>query len=229
MRLEWRLMPTATVIFDLDGTLVDSAPEITAVMERSWEAVLPGSRFPRERFRVGPPLVEAVAALDPALAPAQREALAAAFRQLYDASDFSRTVPYAGVEALLDLLSARGVCCCLATNKRRAPTLAITARWFPNRFDRIACTDGVWPDDGTLGLENKAAMLGWLVRASGQASRQAVMVGDAASDIAAARAAGTRAVAVTWGNDEAQALVAAGPDAVVHEVGSLLAALDLSS
>ena len=223
-------MPKATVIFDLDGTLVDSAAEITSVMEHSWRSILPGSRFPGERFRIGPPLAEAVANLDPSLAPAQREAIAATFRGLYDASDFSRTIPYPGVEAVLQSLSSRGVSCSLATNKRRLPTLAIAGRWFPGRFDRIACTDGVWPDDGTPRLENKAAMLRWILRGEELATgRTAVMVGDTASDVAAARAVGLRAVAVTWGYDDPRTLVAAGPHRLVHEAGSLLAALDLPS
>jgi phosphoglycolate phosphatase-like HAD superfamily hydrolase len=219
-------MPPATVIFDLDGTLVDSAAEIGKAMAGAWNEIFPGRPFPRQMLRIGPPLMEAIAALDPD--PGRHEALAAAFRRRYDASDFSQTLPYPGMDALLDSLSSRGVSCGLATNKRRAPTLAIVARWFPDRFDRIACSDGVWPDDGTTHLKSKAAMFEWLGRARPPSGR-AVMVGDAASDIAAARASGLRAVAVTWGYDDAQTLVAAAPDALVHEVGSLLAALDLPS
>src|SRR5437667_6899493 len=178
-------MPTGLVIFDLDGTLVDSAPEIADALQRAWSEALPDARFPNEKMRIGPTLEETIALLDPALGQGEREAVSAAFKRRYDASDFSLTTPYSGIDGVLDALASRGVPCGLATNKRRVPTLAIAERWFPDRFRRIACTDGVWPDDGTR-PRTKPAMVEWLARG---ARPGVVMVGDTASDVAAAREA----------------------------------------
>jgi phosphoglycolate phosphatase len=211
------------VIFDLDGTLVDSAPEIAGAMERAWEAVLPGRAFPRERLRIGPNLHDTVAELAPSLGSAERDAVTAAFRQGYDASDFSRTIPYPGIAEVLEALGSRGVRCCVATNKRRTPTLAIVERWFPGKFQRIACSDGVWPDDGTV-PRTKTAMVAWLAAVAGGGAG-AVLVGDMASDVQAARAAGVRCVAVTWGYEDAGALAAAAPDALVRRQDALFSAL----
>jgi phosphoglycolate phosphatase len=212
------------IVFDLDGTLVDSAAEITEKMILAWKTVCPDRPFPKDQFHIGPPLIQSVAALAPELAPAQHEAIAAAFRALYDKSDLSATKPYAGILDLLAHLSGRGARMAIATNKRRLPTDLIVGRWFPGNFDRVACIDSVWPDDGTR-PGTKVASLEWVVASSKMSPSAGIMVGDAASDIAAARAVGMRAIAVTWGYDPPEALRAAGPDELVHDVGALLRAL----
>lgn len=212
------------IVFDLDGTLVDSRPEILGAMEHAWNSVVGDGAFPRGRYRVGPPLLDSIAGLSPALGADRIEAIAAAFRARYDASDFSSTLPYPGIAAALDALRGRGRTLALATNKRRAPTLAIVERWFPQRFAHVACVDGVWPDDGTR-PGTKAAMLAWLVRVARAEAGSAVMVGDTAGDVAAARAVGMRAVAVAWGYEDVARLGAAGPDELVHDAAGLLRAL----
>lgn len=203
------------VIFDLDGTLVDSADEIREAMSHAWRTVVGDRPFPADRIRLGPPLAEMIAALDPSIAPREQRAMFDAFRARYDASDFSRTLPYPGIDRVLDAAGR----CRLATNKRLSPTLAIVGRWFPTRFDRIACSDGVRPEDGTRPA-TKAEMFAWLA-----ADEPAVVVGDTAGDVAAARKAGMRVVAVTWGYGDVAELAAARPDATVDGVEALIAAL----
>lgn len=212
------------IAFDLDGTLVDSAPEIVASMEHAWRAVAIDDPFPRDRFRIGPPLLDILAQLSPSLDRARVEALAEAFRARYDASDFSATRPYLGIVELLDTLLARGERIAVATNKRQRPTHAILERWFPGRFALVATIDGVWPDDGTR-PGSKTAMLEWLRTFRPASPRPLVMIGDTTADLAAARAARARAIAVTWGYDDAATLAAAKPDALVHDVESLLVSL----
>ncbi len=219
------------IAFDLDGTLVDSRPEITAAMQLAWRSVIGEVAFPIERFRIGPPLADTIAAFAPEHDAPTREAIAAAFRSHYDRSDFAATRPYPGVLEVVDALRARGLAIAVATNKRRAPTLAILERWFQGRFSTVACVDGVSPDDGTRvdaagrpAHAVKAAMLGWIAR---KAQLEAViMVGDTTGDIAAARAAGARAIAVTWGYEDETSLHAAGPDELVDDAAKLLLALD---
>jgi phosphoglycolate phosphatase len=226
-------MPNVTgtwVVFDLDGTLVDSRPEITVAMKHAWRTVVDDVAFPDDRFRIGPPLADTIAALAPHLELEKREAIAAAFRTSYDASDFSATPPYPGIADVVDALQARGTKLAVATNKRRGPTLAILDRWFPGRFAHVACVDGVFPDDGTRPDANggpaymiKAAMLGWLAR---QAQASIVMIGDTATDIAAARTAGSAVVAVTWGYEDEASLATAAPDKLVRDAAGLFAALE---
>jgi phosphoglycolate phosphatase-like HAD superfamily hydrolase len=195
------------IVFDLDGTLVDSDSEIIGAMDHAWRETERGA-FPRERFRVGPPLMSIVKMLG----AARPDALAAAFRARYDASDFAETRPFPGIIDVLEGLGASKVA--IATNKRRAPTEKILARWFAGRFARVACSDAL---DGMAGTYSKAAM----VRALGGE----VLVGDTVADIEAAREAGVRAIAVTWGYDPAEILEKAAPDALIREPSRLLGAL----
>lgn len=196
------------IVFDLDGTLVDSAPEIVAAMEQAW-STLEKAPFPRERFRIGPPLMDIMrdlGAADPA-------AVATAFRARYDASDFSGSPPFAGVVDLVAELQRRAPIA-VATNKRAAPAHKILKRWFPERFARIATIDLI---DAVPGTYSKADMLRTL--------GAAVLVGDTVGDIRSAREAGVRIVAVTWGYDTAETLEKAGPDALVSDPSALLEAL----
>jgi phosphoglycolate phosphatase len=207
------------IVFDLDGTLVDSRPEIVRAMRQAWHAEMGAEPFPDERLRIGPPLMATLAALAPSLDARALEGLASAFRASYDASDFSATLPYPGIVDALDALRSRGEMLAIATNKRRTPTRAIVARWFPDRFERIACVDGCVPDDGAA-PGTKASMLEWLIRG---APGETVMVGDSVADIRAARSVGVASIAVTWGYEDATELAAARPDHLVREVSSLLA------
>jgi phosphoglycolate phosphatase len=218
------------IVFDLDGTLVDSQAEIADALEHAWAQTVPGRQFPRTRLRIGPPLSDVVQSLDPTLDDARREAVIEGFRARYDASDFAATRPYHGVAEALDVLQARGATLAIATYKRRAPTGKIVSRWFPGRFAHVLCGDGRWPAEDDAELHwHKREMLSWLLRASGRSDGTVVMVGDASSDVAAARDVGVRAIAVAWGYSTAPSLLAAAPDALVSDVSEMLAALGIES
>lgn len=212
------------IVFDLDGTLVHSAPEIIAAMKLAWSKTVPEHPFPEERFRIGPPLPQTIAALAPDLAPERRETLSATYRGIYDSSDLEGTTPFAGVVELVSDLAARGIPMAIATNKRRVPTVTLVERWFAGYFARVACLDFVSPDDGTR-PKSKVEMLEWIMAKTPVAATAAVMVGDSTLDIAAARSVGMRAIAVAWGYDDEAALTAARPDVLVRDAAALRAAL----
>jgi len=206
------------IVFDLDGTLVNSAPEIVASMEHAWGIVFPDVAFPRADFVIGPPLLDAIGLLTPDAA--KQNVLATTFRAHYDRCDFSQTVPFAGIDAMLTALAARGLPVAIATNKRWAPTQIIVTKRFPARFAHIASIDAVHPDDGTV-PGSKVGMLAWYAKQNASI----VMVGDAPGDIVAGQAVGARTVGVTWGYSPRASLVAAGPDVLVDTVEDLLYAL----
>lgn len=218
------------VVFDLDGTLVDSAAEIVSAFEQAWSQVVRSEPFPRQVIRIGPPLTRIITGLAESSGaselrdPDTKEELAARFRAIYDASDFELTVPYEGVKEMLDELKVRGALLALATNKRKAPTQRIVTKYFPTCFTWVACIDGVTKGDRDCAVVpgSKQAMLEWLANESRLERGRIVMIGDTVDDVAAARACALRSVAVTWGY-EASDLLAAGAHSIAHDVGELRA------
>lgn len=197
------------ILFDLDGTLVDSASEIESCMMHAWSLVRE-TPFPRERLLIGPPLPALIDALMPAADPKDREIFATAFKAKYDASDYTLTQPFPGIAAMLDDLRARQIPLGVATNKRRKPSVRILERWLPNRFDIVMCGDD--------GLPSKTAMIQKIAATK-------ALVGDTAADIEAAKAAGVRSIAVSWGYESMEALKKAAPDALATTVAELANAL----
>ncbi len=197
------------ILFDLDGTLVDSGAEIEACMLHAW-SFISKEPFPRERFRIGPPLRTTALALAPDASEETIDVFLTAFKSKYDASDYSTTQPFPGIVELLDEAKTRGLRLGVATNKRRKPTEAILKRWLEARFEVVLCGDDGIPDKAEAIRRTPEAV---------------ALVGDTAADVEAARAAGVRAIAVTWGYDSRADLEKARPDALVTTVAELASAI----
>jgi len=220
------------VIFDLDGTLVDSGADIAAAADHARRAAglspLPAAVIIGYVGDGTRRLMERVLAHDPAtgrpdrpLAPADLEAGLAHFGEHYRQHLLDHTRPYRGVDALLDVLAPR--CLLVATNKPRRFTEEILAGLgLAGRFHRV-----VAGDDGPARKPDPAHLQACLA-GTGIAPRRAVMVGDSPNDIMAARGAGMACVAVSWGLTPRETLVAAGPTALVDDVGILASVLGVA-
>jgi len=127
-----------TVIFDLDGTLVDSSGDILASIEKAFAQLGFPLETPLNPECIGPPLPEMLARISPVLRPDQVSTAVGRFREIYGASDFSRTRIYPGVEALLSALAGQGTPCMVATNKPRALTLDLLKKKICYTTSRIA-------------------------------------------------------------------------------------------
>jgi pyrophosphatase PpaX len=201
------------VVFDLDGTLLDSVPLIVASHRHALQTVL-GRDEPDEVLRagIGKPLIEQMRVFDPVRA----DDLFAA----YQAWNLEATPRYVrwfdGVPELLERLCAAGLRLGVATSKMRASVdLAFRTVPPPVTFDAI-----VTLEDTTTHKPDPAPLLHAL-EALGTAAAHALYVGDAVVDVEAARAAGSAAVAVTWGAGTTGDLHAAAPLAVVDTPAAL--------
>jgi phosphoglycolate phosphatase len=205
------------VVFDLDGTLVDTLADIAAAMNRALERLgLP--THPRERYRgwVGHGALDLCRRAAPPEAAGLCERLAGEYRRCYGAAPVVEARPYPGMTALVDRLAADGRALAVLSNKPHELVTAIVAELFPQRFAAVhGHRDGAArkPDP-----EPARAIL----RELGVEPPQAAMVGDSTLDIGTARAAGMRAIAVTWGFRPAAELAAASPDACVARPEELL-------
>lgn len=206
-----------SVVFDLDGTLLDSAPDILEELGRALATagVECGARF--TRADIGPPIADMLERAGVALEEAQRRAVVGAFRERYDVSAYPGTRPYDGAVECVAALRARGLTLGVATNKPLVPTRRLLDRWFPGAFVDCVCVDSL-PDRRL----SKEEMLRELSRRHGLEPAASIMVGDGAADLRAGRALGWRTVAALYGYGDPASLHAEAPDWSIRAIPELV-------
>jgi pyrophosphatase PpaX len=207
------------VLFDLDGTLIDSGPIIMASMRHASLTVL-GRELDEDRARAaigGPGLVEQMRDLDPDRVDELVDAYRAHNAPLHDQLE---AFP-AALEALR-VLGGQGRRLGVVTAKR-VDTAGLAFERFPVLQETIELLVG-WED-----TERHKPFPDPILKALERldvGAEQAAYVGDSPFDVGAARAAGVFAVAVGWGGIHGDdALLAAEPDVLVHDVEQLLGVL----
>ena len=196
------------MIFDLDGTLVDSLPDLAAAMNATLaELGHPTHEVAFYRPLIGGGVEEMIAgALPPACRGPRRVATALRLmRAHYRAHALRTTRPYPGVRWLLAALARRRVPLAVLSNKLHAETLLVVSGVFP----------GV-PFRAVLGLQppraakpDPAGVLA-IARALRLPPRRLLLVGDGETDVLAARRSGALPVGAAWGYRSARALLTAG-------------------
>lgn len=207
------------VLFDLDGTLVDTRAAVVECYRRVFRAFL-DSDFPS----AGLPVEELFAMRPPELfkrvAPGRVEELHSAYRSFYpDCASLIKVFP--GIrEMVLDLIED-GRSISLVTNKGLERTLIDlgVANLAPTSFAAV-----VTAEDTVERKPHPAPILFGLDRAGARAD-EAVYVGDGPQDILAARAAGMPVVAVAYGFYDQALLVSHQPDALARNPAELASAL----
>lgn len=211
------------VIFDVDGTLVDSQNHIQAAMGHAFATLdLPAPPLARTLAIVGLSLPQAIARL----APDQPEAVQARIVQSYKDS-FGRVraaapAPlYPGAADALRSLAARDdLLLGVATGKSmRGLRHMLADHGLEGMFQTLQVAD-------SHPSKPHPAMVLAALAETGIGAGQAVMVGDTTYDMEMARAAGVRAIGVGWGYHPANDLRAAGAASVVTQYAGLLPALD---
>lgn len=227
MRLAKSVMSAAspTIVFDLDGTLVDTAPDLinalNHVLVREGLSPLPlasarnligaGARKLLERG------LEAEGRFVP---PEEMNRLAADFIDHYAEHIAVESRPFEGLEAALDTLAARGCRLAVCTNK---------LEWLSNRLldelglsTRFAAICGA--DTFGVAKPDPAILRQTILKAGGEVSH-AVMVGDAGTDVGAARRAGVPVIGCTFGYTDVP-IAELDPDGLIHHMKDLPAAVE---
>lgn len=209
--------------FDLDGTLIDSAPDIASALN----SVLASEKLSRQPTDLvlrwigrGPEkLVErALSHADGAVPDVARVVdVTGRYLDAYHANVCRLTRLYDHVHDVLGALSERGIAMACVTNKVERLTRPVLeeldlARYFPVAL----CADS---------MEQRKPSPEPLLRAAElleQSIDTCVMVGDSINDIASGRAAGCRVVAVSWGYNHGEDIRDAGADVVIDSLPELL-------
>lgn len=208
------------VLFDLDGTLVDSAPDLAgATNEMLIARGLPAVPLEFLRPMVGAGargmmgLAFQVTPQDPRF-----DALKAEFFDRYELRLLQQTQAFAGVPELLDALAAAGLAWGIVTNKSERFALPLTAGL--GLAVRAAAVVG---GDTTPHTKPHPAPLLEAARRAGVAPEHCIYVGDDHRDILAGRAAGMLTVAVSWGYlGQGEAIEDWGADLIVDTPAQLL-------
>ena len=195
-------MPSPTIVFDLDGTLVDTAPDLidtlnTILGRHGVPPVAPADARTMIGAGVKPLLQRALASKGQHFSPDAIEALFAEYLDVYAAHIADRSRPFPGLEPALDALTAQGCRLAVCTNKLEWLSVRLLdALGLGARFAAICGQDTFTmrkPDPDMLRLT--------IARAGGDTGH-AVMVGDSMTDVATARAAGVPVIAVDFGYTE---------------------------
>jgi phosphoglycolate phosphatase len=214
-----------TIVFDLDGTLVESAPDIVGALNTLLdEENLSPTPMADGRLMIGQGarrLVErGFASAGRPLDAAQSDAMLARFLPLYMGRIAHESTPYDGCLDALDLLAARGATLAVCTNKRIDQSLAL--------LDALAMTDRfaaiVGGDQPPAPKPDPGHILMTIEKAGGDPAR-AVMVGDTSADTLAAEAAGIPCIVVDFGYSQTPPAELGGA-ALISHFRDLVAAID---
>jgi phosphoglycolate phosphatase len=217
--------PVRLVVFDVDGTLVDSQRLILAAMGAAFaEAGRVAPTRAATLAIVGLSLETAIARLAPDLDPRGVRAVAdgykAAFVRLRVETGGEAAAPlYPGARAALERLEAAGVRMGVATGKARRGLEHMLDGHDLRRFFVTTQTADDAPSKPHPGMLLAA------LRDAGVAPREAAMVGDTTYDMVMAQAAGVPAIGVAWGYHDGAALRGAGAAAVIDRFDALDGAL----
>lgn len=213
------LAARSTVLFDLDGTIVDTVPLIVASFQRTVSDVLGWTpTVDQTRAWIGRSLRETF----DELAPGRADEVIAHYLEWNLANHRTYVRPFEGVDDLLDALAATGRNYGVATSKLyQSALVSLDCAGLTGRVPLLAT------EENTAEHKPSPAPLLFALARVGASPGDAIYVGDAVVDMQAAHAAGLAPVAVTWGAASAEELAATNPAAVVHSVAELRQVLGL--
>jgi phosphoglycolate phosphatase len=220
----WRGQPLSAVLFDLDGTLLDTAADIARALnrtlaERGW-APLPVADVARMIGRGSPILIErAAAAQGHPLSESDQAAMVERFFEHYGAleeADESDAQAYPGAGDTLRTLRESGVRVAVVTNKQHRFAKALL-----ERLDLMRWVDVVVGGDTCERRKPDPQPLLFACESLGVPASQALMVGDSINDVAAARAANIPVICVPYGYNEGKDPRTLACDAMIDTLAGL--------
>jgi phosphoglycolate phosphatase len=214
-------MRMRSVVFDFDGTLVDSRPGIVSSLRLASEAygLEPGGVGD---WVIGPPAEMTIHRLMPNHGEAERREFLAVFRKIYARQGWTQSALYDGIVELLEELRRARLNLLLCTSKRKDLTLRLL-----DHFGIQSFFSAVAADEEHLESHDKKDLLRGLLEEQKIDPSSCAMVGDCTYDIEAAHAAGAKAVVALYGYGSRQELVAAGAEALCESPREITAAIDL--
>ncbi|MBR2592221.1 MAG: HAD family hydrolase [Oscillospiraceae bacterium] len=210
-------MSYRTAVFDLDGTLLDTLPDLHAALNHALSLLdWPQKELSDTRRNVGNGIRRLIQLSAPENASEEQiDRCFDDFISYYSEHLTVATVPYPGIPELIRSLSDAGVLIAVATNKYDAGAKTIIARFFG---DLVSVTLGDTP-----GAPRKPdrAMVDRVFEITGADPKKAVYIGDSEVDLLTAANAGLPFIAVSWGYRDESALAAQGARIIARSTQEL--------
>ena len=206
-----------TVIFDMDGTILETMEDMWTSVNVTMDHVgYPRRTMDEVRRFVGNGAAKLIERCMPAGAEDPKYPAALEFyRAYYDAHAQNRTGPYPGVPELLERLSHEGIRLAVVSNKPDEAVRALAERYFPGVFPVAIGNREGWATKPAPDSVYEA------MRLLGAEQKSTVYVGDSDVDVDTARNAGLDSVIVTWGFRDENFLRAHGAQRLAHNADEL--------
>ena len=210
------------VIFDLDGTLLNTLGDLRAATNHALEVRgLPPHSMEEIRQFIGNGIRLLICRAMPEGTPeAEIDAALDDFKAYYAAHIHDRTVPYDGIPQLLTALRKRGIQVAVLSNKIDSASQQLIEYFFPGKTDVVF--------GAHVGVPRKPdpTSCRMVMQQLGVQPEQVLYVGDSGTDMQTAKNAGLYAVGVTWGFRSKEVLLKYGADVLVHRPEQILQILD---
>lgn len=211
------------VVFDLDGTLLDTIDDISDAMNRVFEKRnLPLHNRDEYKAFIGDGIYEFVkdALPDTHRQPKILQQCVSEMRQEYTLCWNNKTQPYSGISELLNELCSRNLLLGVLSNKPHDFTQMMVRELMPHwPFDPVVgAREHIPPKPDPAGALEVAARMKLL-------SSECIYVGDSENDVLTAQRAGMVSVAVTWGFRSREQLLLTGADCVINRPAQLTGCL----
>lgn len=210
------------VIFDLDGTLLNTLGDLRAATNHALEVRgLPPHSMEEIRQFIGNGIRLLICrAMPEGTSEAEIDAALDDFKAYYAAHIHDRTVPYDGIPQLLTALRKRGIKVAVLSNKIDSASQQLIEYFFPEK------TDVVFGEHVGVPRKPDPTSCRMVMQQLGVQPEQVLYVGDSGTDMQTAKNAGLYAVGVTWGFRSKEVLLKYGADVLVHRPEQILQILD---
>lgn len=216
-------MKCKAIIFDLDGTLLDTLSDLTyAVNETLKIRGLPTRTAAEVRRFVGNGAEMLIRRAMPEGTPDEDvKSATAEYKRLYLENQLRETAPYEGIPEMLALLKARGIKTAVVSNKYYRSTKELCDVFFPG----LDCIMGEMEE---CGIKRKPApdMLLKVMDELGVSPEETLYSGDSDVDVLTSRRAGVKCISVTWGFQDEDRLVGAGAEHIARHPSEIITVAD---
>jgi phosphoglycolate phosphatase len=202
------------IIFDLDGTLIDSKPEIISTYKKVFEEIVPPHLIEYEEINYGNTLtaiLEKVYNQNSTLI----EKAKLLFSEIYDHSNYEKTLLYSDVFEILHQFHSKEFILHIATNKRLQPTVNILkSKGIFHLFTCVVTNDLI--KDKPMSKTDMVELI-----CQQQLVSKGFMIGDSSQDIQAGNAANLETIAVLYGYEKKEELLRNNPKFVINQFKEL--------